>query len=70
MDTCVFIVISPRSLNIMVITNMVKPDTTCCLLMVDINDCVSYSVTLDWFAEGTFKIHSDTPDRLKCYVIL
>ena len=47
-----------------------KTETICCLLMVYIPDSVSYSVSLDWFAGRPFKIHSDTPDRLHCYVIL
>jgi hypothetical protein len=46
----------------MAVTNMKKPVTICGLLTVDITDCVSYFVTLDWFADGTFKIHCDTRD--------
>jgi len=69
MDKCVFIVIRPWSLNILVVTNMVKPETIFCLSMIDINYCAFYSGTLGWFAGRTFKIHSDKPDRLNCYVI-
>jgi hypothetical protein len=70
MDKCVFVIIRPWSFNIMVVTNMKKPVTICGLLTVDITDCVSYSVTLGWFAGRTFKIHCDTRDRLNRYVIL
>jgi hypothetical protein len=69
MDKSLFIIIRSWSPSILVVTNMVKPETILVSLMVDITDCASYSIIVECFADRMFKNHSDTPNSLN-YVIL